>query len=207
MEETIKIIGQMDNTMDHTFESANRVYGTDGIAPTIPTGAGGGHTPKVMECVAMRGRGEMNEQQLEPRSDGCTNTITTVQKDNLVLVRQATKDGYIPCEVGGVADLSYPDSKTRRGRVIDNGQTCPTLTTENIPNVLEEWTWEIDGEVYLIRIRKLTPRECWRLMGFSDEDYDKAEAVNSNTQLYKQAGNSIVVPVLESIFRQLMESE
>jgi DNA (cytosine-5)-methyltransferase 1 len=65
--------------------------------------------------------------------------------------------------------------------------------------------WEIDGELYLIRIRKLTPRECWRLMGFTDEDFDKAQEVNSNTQLYKQAGNSIVVPVLEGIFRQLME--
>ena len=87
----------------------------------------------------------------------------------------------------------------------ENGTVCPTLTTENTPSVLEEWTWEIDGEVYRIRIRKLTPRECWRLMGFTDEDFDKAQEVNSNTQLYKQAGNSIVVPVLEGIFRQLIE--
>ena len=50
-----------------------------------------------------------------------------------------------------------------------------------------------------IRIRKLTPRECWRLMGFDDEDFDKARAVNSDTQLYKPAGNSIVVNVLEAI--------
>lgn len=267
----IKMIGQMDHTMDHTFESANRVYGSEGISPTIPTSCGGGHTPKVMECVAMRGRNPENpsdrrpgielEQRLEvredncvgtittvqkdnmvleqsilrmvrteegkrlrkqyenheirhgyneyreaePRTDGCSNTITTVQKDNLVLVRQATKEGFIPCEMGGVCDLNYPDSKTRRGRVQGNGQICPTLTTENIPSVLEEWTWEIDGELYLIRIRKLTPRECWRLMGFTDEDFDKAQEVNSNTQLYKQAGNSIVVPVLEGIFRQLIE--
>lgn len=73
--------------------------------------------------------------------------------------------------------------------------------------MLEEWTWEIDGEIYLIRIRKLTPRECWRLMGFTDEDYDKAQEVNSNTQLYKQAGNSIVVPVLEGIFKGLIGVE
>ena len=62
----------------------------------------------------------------------------------------------------------------------------------------------MDGVRYLIRIRKLTCRECWRLMGFSDEDFEKAESVNSNTQLYKQAGNSIVVDVLEKIFGQLM---
>lgn len=54
------------------------------------------------------------------------------------------------------------------------------------------------------RIRKLTPLECWRLMGFDDEDFRKAEAVNSNTQLYKQAGNSIVVNVLEGILANLL---
>lgn len=54
------------------------------------------------------------------------------------------------------------------------------------------------------RIRKLTPRECWRLMGFSDADFDKAAVVNSDTQLYAQAGNSIVVNVLEAIFKQMI---
>lgn len=54
-----------------------------------------------------------------------------------------------------------------------------------------------------LRIRKLTPKECWRLMGFDDEDFEKAEMVNSNTQLYKQAGNSIVVNVLEAILGSL----
>lgn len=56
------------------------------------------------------------------------------------------------------------------------------------------------------RIRKLTPKECWRLMGVSDDDFHAAEEVNSNTQLYKQAGNSIVVTVLEGIFKQLLET-
>ena len=55
-----------------------------------------------------------------------------------------------------------------------------------------------------LRIRKLTPKECWRLMGFDDEDCDKASKVNSNTQLYKQAGNSIVVNVLEAILTNLL---
>ena len=54
-----------------------------------------------------------------------------------------------------------------------------------------------------MRIRKLTPKECWRLMGFEDVDFEKAEAVNSNTQLYKQAGNSIVVNVLDALFINL----
>ena len=56
-----------------------------------------------------------------------------------------------------------------------------------------------------LRIRKLTPKECWRLMGFDDEDFEKASKVNSNTQLYKQAGNSIVVNVLEAIFDNLLQ--
>jgi DNA (cytosine-5)-methyltransferase 1 len=55
------------------------------------------------------------------------------------------------------------------------------------------------------RIRRLTPRECFRLQGFSDELFDRASAVNSDAQLYKQAGNSIVVQVLEAIFRELLE--
>ena len=58
-----------------------------------------------------------------------------------------------------------------------------------------------------IRIRKLTPRECFRLMSFSDEDFDNAQAVNSNSQLYRQAGNSIVVAVLEAIFGQMFEGK
>lgn len=57
-----------------------------------------------------------------------------------------------------------------------------------------------------MRIRKLTPLECWRLMGFDDEDFRKAEKVNSNSQLYKQAGNSIVVNVLEGILKNLLEA-
>lgn len=96
--------------------------------------------------------------------------------------------------------------------MIENGQISPTLTTENIPSVIElgnpefyNFLYEIDGEIYLIRIRKLMPIECWRLMGFTDEDFEKAESVCSNTRLYAQAGNSICVPVLEGIFRRLIE--
>ena len=56
-----------------------------------------------------------------------------------------------------------------------------------------------------LRIRKLTPKECWRLMGFDDTDFEKAEVVNSNSQLYKQAGNSIVVDVIVKIYEELFE--
>lgn len=58
-----------------------------------------------------------------------------------------------------------------------------------------------------LRIRKLTPKECWRLMGFTDEDFEKVAKVNSNAQLYKQAGNSIVVNVLMAIFNNLLKGK
>jgi DNA (cytosine-5)-methyltransferase 1 len=61
-----------------------------------------------------------------------------------------------------------------------------------------------NNELTGLRIRKLTPRECWRLMGFDDEDFEKAAKVNSDSQLYKQAGNSIVVDVLAHIFTQML---
>lgn len=65
-------------------------------------------------------------------------------------------------------------------------------------------TIQKDSMVAEMRIRKLTPKECWRLMGFDDKDFDKARKVNSDSQLYKQAGNSIVVNVLEAIFREML---
>lgn len=116
---------------------------------------GGNQEPKILESqiVAMRGRnpdnpsdrtaGSPTEQRLEPNSQGICNTLTSVQKDNMVL------------------------------------------------------------EQPKYRIRKLTPRECGRLMGVSDEDIDKMAAVNSNTQLYKQFGNSIVVDVMCAMFKNL----
>lgn len=82
-------------------------------------------------------------------------------------------------------------------RVYDN-KIAISITTSFNPFYLE-------GEsMNNLRIRKLTPKECWRLMGFDDKDFEKASKVNSNTQLYKQAGNSIVVNVLEAILNNLV---
>lgn len=112
-----------------------------------------------------------------------------------VRIKQATKKGYVECCEGGLADLSYPNSKTRRGRVQNGGTICPTITTES--------------EIYQMcyRIRKLTPMECWRLMDFTDTNFQKAATVVSNSQLYKQAGNSIVVNVLVAIIGQMIEGK
>ena len=65
-------------------------------------------------------------------------------------------------------------------------------------------TIQKDSMVADVRIRKLTPRECWRLMGFTDEEFDRAKEVVSDTQLYRQAGNSICVDTLAAIMRELL---
>lgn len=88
-----------------------------------------------------------------------------------------------------------------------NGVKIIEVEQAEISPEFERFIYEIDGKFYLIRIRKLTPLECWRLMGFSDTDYEKAAAVNSNTQLYKQAGNSIVKNVLEHLFRMFLPTD
>jgi len=112
--------------------------------------------------------------------------------DNFVKIITANKTGYDLAKDGDGVDLAYPKSTTRRGRVGHGvSKTIPTSNNQGV----------IDG----FRIRKLTPLETWRLMGFDDEDFYKAEKVNSNTQLYKQAGNSIVVDVLEKILKNLIK--
>lgn len=316
----VEIIGNMDNTLDNTFESANRVYSKEGLCPTIPTCTGGGIQPKVIEetkcvgglsdkkwgdkqfhqqdrvykgdialahpanlpegsykyIVAMRGRGDKNEQRLEPNTSGCTNILTTVQKDNLilenkikkvgqisnegsqcgtvvsedglyptisagchgyanphilakekvVLIKQATKDGSIPCKEGGCFDGSFPDSTTRRGRVQENGDVVPTLTASNSD--------QINYVETVYRIRKLTPRECFRLMSFCDEDFnaaaykkeilylegdkekcnanlkvvpEKQKLVNTETYVLCTINDSVDMEILKTIKRLLTEEQ
>lgn len=97
-----------------------------GISPTHT--AGHGDTPKVLMIGNCNPSGNgMNGNVYS--ENGLSPTLTTNKGEgNKVAIKQATKQGYIECELGGVADLSYPDSKTRRGRVQDNGNTCPTIT-------------------------------------------------------------------------------
>ena len=185
----MKEVEEMANLFELGIKGYNRmngvICGIGGVAQTVRANSGGHNEVKIAEpCIAaMRGRepsvltpkrteygkadrkayesGEHKEsrhtmQQLEPREDGITNTLTTVQKDNLVV------------------EPHY-------------------------------------------RIRKLTPKECWRLMDFTDEDFDKAKAAlnrtfyngrdRSNSQLYKQAGNSIVVACLQRIFGRMKGEE
>lgn len=223
----VKQIGNMDADREN-FENpqCGRVYDSSGLSPAINTCQGDQREPKILEVkkvytkvhcgmcshfmeddcdlcgcnkydgptekqiVAMRGRnpdnpsdrtsGSPTEQRLEPNSQGICNTLTSVQKDNVVLENVCIND----------SGFSEKEPQVSIG-------TVPTLRAEthgNLPKTIENQ----------YRIRKLTQLECWRLMGFSDEDFHKAEKVNSNSQLYKQAGNSIVKNVLMAIFGQMI---
>lgn len=94
-------------------------------------------------------------------------------------------------------NIAFPQSDKRRGRVIDEGNTSPTLDTGcEIGQLTED-----------LRIRKLTPKECFRLQGFPDEYFERAAEVCSDSQLYKQAGNSVTVNVIYEIAKRLKENE
>lgn len=125
-----------------------------------------------------------NMTELEPRQDNISNTLTTVQKDNLLLENNIQKVGQIS----------------------SNGSQCGTVISDNriSANLVAGTHGYANSHIATqYRIRKLTPRECGRLMGVSDEDIDKMAAANSNTQLYKQFGNSIVVDVMCAMFKNL----
>lgn len=146
----------------------------------------------------------------EVREDGITNTLSTVQKDNQLAVKvsEATKQGYAECRVGvDTVNLSVPGSKTGRrvGKEIAN--TLDTSCNQGIfvkvsDELIVYAVWYEKYQCY-IAIRKLTPKEYFRLQGWSDDYFEKAQFVNSDSQLYKQAGNGVTVTVIEAIARKM----
>lgn len=118
---------------------------------------------------------------------------------------------------GGQDGMQHSDNLTERsiemakvGQISKDGSQCGSVYSDNgnSPTLTAGTHGDANSKVCTeYRIRKLTPKECWRLMDFSDEDFHKAEKVNSNTQLYKQAGNSIVVNVLVAILGQLFSGK
>ena len=131
--------------------------------------------------------------KIKQTDTGICPTLDTMQGGNrqpFIRVKNATKKGYLEAYEG---DGVYTNVSTKRGTV--QKEMIQTLTTFQDKGVV----------MNDLRIRKLTPKECWRLMGFDDEDFEKASKVNSNSQLYKQAGNSIVVNVLMAIFDNLLQ--
>ena len=120
------------------------------------------------------------------------NKFTKNKNVNLDVYRQMVLESR--CEL--------PCAVDEQNVTIRKDGTVGTITTDGSSPKKNNRIMEED-----MRIRKLTPKECFRLMGFDDSDFAKAEAINSNTQLYKQAGNSIVVPVVEYIIEALLECD
>lgn len=121
-----------------------------------------------------------------------------------IKVKEATKQGYAIADVGDSINLSVPSSKTRRGRVGDNiANTLDTSCNQGVVTLTKDTKniWAVWSEKYncYLAIRKLTPRESFRLQGWTDNCYERAEFVNSNSQLYKQAGNGVTVNVVKAI--------
>ena len=133
--------------------------------------------------------GSPTEQRLEINQNGTTNTITTVQKDNYVVEPKII-------QVGNIGNTNRFGGNPNGGRIYDTQGICACISTMQggglEPKITEQY-----------RIRKLTPRECWRLMGVRDEQFDKLHDI-SNSQLYKMAGNSIVVDVLMAVFKNML---
>jgi DNA (cytosine-5)-methyltransferase 1 len=164
------------------------VFDAEGISPTLSTNKGEGIKAMI---GAIRGRNPENplsrevglptEQRLELNMNGTSNALTTVQKDNVVVTKN-----YIQYDVSGKGYKSQQDRL-----YYENGVMCtiPSARTENKVNVL----------LNDFKIRRLTPRECFRLMDFPDTFTWPV----SNSQAYKQAGNSIVVNVLAEIIKKL----
>lgn len=126
-------------------------------------------------------------------TEGLSPTLDTMQggwRQPCIQIKNATRQGYLEAHDRDGCYITNIDKK--RGTV-QKGMIPTLKTSPDIGCVTTD-----------LRIRKLTPKECWRLMGFDDVDFEKAEKINSNTQLYKQAGNSIVVNVLEAIFKELL---
>lgn len=259
----VRVAGKLNH---YNYDKMDRVYDTDGSAPTVDTMEGGGRQPKIITrtddhqkggvydtdsvsptltattykqptqiaeptplqrkvCneAIVRGLVEPNDaveytysnarlEEIEKgyiKKQNCKdNNVMSTLKCNPqqigvcvdapsgeVAIRTANRQGYDMATDGDGVDLSYPQSKTKRGRV--GHGVSKTLMGADCMGTIDNY-----------RIRKLTPKECWRLMSFDDEDFDKAKASGvSDSQLYKQAGNSIVVKVLEGILRNLLKDQ
>ncbi|MEQ6355904.1 DNA (cytosine-5-)-methyltransferase [Lysinibacillus sp. M3] len=170
---------------------SNRVFHVKGLSPTLTTMQGGGNEPKI--CLPVLTPDRVEKRQNGRRVKGPEEPMFTItaQDRHGVAIKEATTKGYEEAYPGDSVNYSVPNSTTRRGRVgkgiantLDTGCQQGVLTDE-------------------FRIRRLTPKECWRLQGFPDEAFEKAAAVNSDSQLYKQAGNSVSVPVIYEVAKRL----
>ena len=231
LNEVVRKYGIFDT--EKSTHQAGSVYDENGLSPTLDTMQGGYRQPciEIKETIkqvyktAYEGDGantsSMTEYQRENVQEQTIQTITTSDGSDRDVVVDKLPGAYGRDfgSKGKIQNKEYCDTLTasmgtgggnvpiikdyglygnkQAGSVYNKNGLCPTITTEASQN----WNILLNDNP---KIRKLTPKECWRLMGFDDADFEKAAKVNSNSQLYKQAGNSIVVNVLEAILNNLL---
>lgn len=206
----------------------NWIPGSNEISKTLRVSGKGSLTAKhAYDIVAVLtpDRVEKSQNGRRIKDVGEPMFTLTAQDRHGIAIKEATKQGFDTAFPGDSINYSVPNSKTRRGRVgkgiantLDTGcqqgvvvwdmynknqrtdGNIGTLTTKGNTSSTNGGTFGIDDGV---RIRKLTPRECWRLQSYPNWAFDKAAAVNSDSQLYKQAGNSVTVNVIEAIGKKL----
>ena len=200
-ESKIKVIGNTKNPNGSSKGTRTLVYDKSGIVGALM--ATDYKVPKQVaipvltpERVNKRQNGRRFKEDGEPMF-----TLTAQDQHGVLLedkklkIREATTKGYTEAGIGDSVNIANINSKTKRGRV--GNQIANTLLASEQQGVV--------GSDY--RIRRLTPRECWRLQGFPDSAFDKAQEVTSNSQLYKQAGNSVTVNVIAEIAKYFKEDE
>ncbi len=197
-------------------EQTIRYLGKDLTLPCVCASRG-----RYIDNPNSRVSGLPTQQFLELNPNNTSNALTTVQKDNYVMewvIQKAKENSPSKRTIAYLEQVQQLAMNLEENRVwmgVDKSLNQPQLTSiancltaredRGISNHRQEGTAVVCSSPFLVR--KLTPLECWRLMGFSDEDFEKAKASGlSNAQLYKQAGNSIVVPVLEGIFEPLINN-
>lgn len=195
----------------------DRIYDSSGLAPTLNTVGGGNLEPKIVIDGLTRDTQKQKARVFNPSGLAASLIATDYKEPPQISVIGQLKGG----EKGRVVDrdgigytltaTDYKDPlKIAEPVIVGSMQAHAAVKTDGICPTLTEAMGMGGGQVpvhtYGVRIRKLTPRECWRLMGFLDEEFDRVHGI-SNSQLYKQAGNSIVVNVLSALLSQLFYKE
>lgn len=201
--EILPIGGENESTLKQIIGGCQgeRVYDPEGISCTL-VGCGGGGGGKTglyfIDQSSTKTKITNNSRCITSRyTAGIVNRTASnsaVLEAPGVNVRNGTKKGYMEAKVGDGISLAYPNSKTRRGRV--GKGVSQTLDTQCMQGTLTE----------NLRIRRLTPKECFRLQGFPDELFERARKINSDAQLYKQAGNAVTVNVAFAVGLALKNS-
>lgn len=187
-------VKQVGNISDSDSFGGNpqtgRVYDPEGLSPTLNTMTGGGREPKIINPLKGKTNNGWHFEQGVFSEKGISRALKT-----------RGGSGNIPKLAIPVITPDRINKRQNGRRFKEDGDPMFTINTVDKHGILIKKPTVGDSED--LRIRKLTPRECWRLQGFPDWAFDKAQEVNSNSQLYKQAGNSVTVPLMEFVANRL----